>query len=232
MALPVYLAMTAGEISRCSQLPEQIAWMACHFSSYGLGLSNLPRDLPEGSILILNDRIPVQDHDPDLVAHQLRESAVNFNASGVLLDFQRPGDPRSAAIASVITQTLTCPVAVTESYAEELNCPVFLEAPRAYQPLESCIAKWDGRELWLEASYAPGTITVTQTGSQYTEKADPPEGLTIHRDEPLHCSYCIRKTDESVDFYFRRTAEDLAALLEKAEKLGITHAVGLYQELF
>ena len=48
MAIGRYFAMTAAEIRGCSALPAGIAWMACHFSPYGTGLSNLPPELPEG----------------------------------------------------------------------------------------------------------------------------------------------------------------------------------------
>lgn len=231
MALPLYLAMTAAETEGWDTLPDHLAWMACHFSSYGLGLSNIPRQLPQGSLLILNDRTPVQEHDPELVAQQLAEAVENLTAEGVLLDLQRPVTPQATAIVRSVVQALPCPVAVTECYAEELNCPVFLEAPRAYHTLEACIRKWDRRELWLEASFSPGIVTVTKAGSRYTPHSHFPEDLPIHIDEKLHCSYCIRKTDDAVQFHFRRTQDDLAALLEKAEKLGITHAIGLYQEL-
>ena len=72
MALTLYLAMTAAELQNCRQIPEHIAWMACHFSPYSSGISNVPVQLPAGSVLILNDRIPPQGHDPELVARQLQ----------------------------------------------------------------------------------------------------------------------------------------------------------------
>ena len=88
MALPLYLALTAAEFQNCSSLPEHAAWMACHYSPYGLGLSNIPKDLPQGSMLILNDRTPPCRHDPELIARQLGEIAERFQCGGVLLDFQ------------------------------------------------------------------------------------------------------------------------------------------------
>lgn len=84
-----YLAMTGAEIRSCSQLPEKIAYMACHFSPYGTGLTNLPRELPPGSLLILNDRTPIRGHDPSLVRDTLARLAEQFRCDGVLLDFQR-----------------------------------------------------------------------------------------------------------------------------------------------
>lgn len=231
MALPVYLAMTAAEMEGCEAVPERIAWMACHFSSYGLGLSNIPRQLPEQSILILNDRIPVQGHRPDMVARQLADLAENFSVSGVLLDLQREADPQTEAIVRAVTEALPCPVAVTECYAHGLDCPVFLESPRAYHTLESRVRQWEGRELWLELSLSPGTVTVTKDGSHYTPTSEFPEDLPIHKNETLHCSYCVQESEQEAQFFFRRTHDDLLALLDEGEKLGITKAVGLYQEL-
>ena len=231
MALPLYLAMTAAEMAGCEVLPPRSAWMACHFSSYGLALSNTPQQLPEGSLLILNDRIPVQGHDPQAVARQLAALAEALSAGGILLDLQRAGNPQTAAIVRAVTEALPCPVAVTEHYAGELSCPVFLEAPRCYHHLRDHAAQWQGRELWLEASFSPGTVTVTEEGSCYTPGADLPGELPIHRDEGLHCYYCIQKRDRDVRFFFHRSADNLRALLEEGEALGITRAIGLYQEL-
>ena len=89
MAIAPFLAMTAAEMHSCASLPEKVAWMACHFSPYGLGLSNLPKTLPPGSLLMMDDITPPQGHDPDLIAAQLEECVQKFQCSGVLLDFQR-----------------------------------------------------------------------------------------------------------------------------------------------
>ena len=232
MALPVYLAMTAAEVQGRGDCPRHMAWMACHFSSYGTGLSNLPPELPKGSLLILNDRIPVQGHDPQEVAAQLAQLSEDISAGGVLLDFQRPFDLQTQTIVRAVVQALPCPAAVTENYAAELNCAVFIDAPKAYHPLTTLTEKWKGRQLWLEASFSHGTVTVTQDGSVYEPDTTFPDGLPVHREQKLHCSYCIEKGEKQTRFHFKRTAEDLAALLEEAETLGITKAIGLYQELF
>lgn len=231
MALPLYLAMTAAEAENCRALPEHFAWMACHFSSYGLGLSNLPQQLPQGSILILNDRTPVDQHDPQLITQQLNRLVEEMAIDGILLDFQRPGDLRTAAIAKAVTADLPCPVAVAECYARDLECPVFLEAPRAYHALQSRVSQWQGRQLWLEASFSPGTVTVTEEGSHYTPMESFPQELPICREEGLNCSYCVENKTDMVCYHIWRTAQDLEKLLELAGELGITRAIGLYQEL-
>ena len=58
MAIAPFLAMTAAETRNHSVLPPKIAWMACHFSPYGLGLSNLPQRLPPHALLLLDDITP------------------------------------------------------------------------------------------------------------------------------------------------------------------------------
>ena len=58
MGISHYLAMTGVEIAAAEALPENIAYMACHFSPYGTGLTGAPEVLPKHSMLILNDRIP------------------------------------------------------------------------------------------------------------------------------------------------------------------------------
>ena len=50
MAIKGYLAMTAAEIAAAGAPAYGLAYMACHFSPYGTGLVNLPRELPEGRL--------------------------------------------------------------------------------------------------------------------------------------------------------------------------------------
>ena len=106
MALPLYLALTAGEFQNCSPLPEHTAWMACHYSPYGLGLSNSPRQLPEGAMLILNDRIPISGHDPQRIADQLQQTLEQLSCDSLLLDFQRPDKAETAGLCRLLAQQL------------------------------------------------------------------------------------------------------------------------------
>ena len=79
-----HLAMTAAEISYASKLPANPAYMACHFSAYGTGLSNMPTQLPKDSLLILNDRVPVCGHDHDLIPEQLRQLVQSLKCNALL----------------------------------------------------------------------------------------------------------------------------------------------------
>ena len=230
MALPLYLGMTAAEFQKCSPLPEHGAWMACHYSPYGLGLSNCPRQLPEGAMLILNDRTPAQGHDPDLIACQLLELEASLHYKYILLDFQRPGSPENTAVVKAILSAPPCPVGVSSLYAGNLTCPVFLPPVPPHVPIADHLSPWRGREVWLEASLGGEVITVTDKGSVLTAlSATIPE--TNQEDQNLHCHYHIRTYTDHIDFTLWRTGEDLVALLQESESLGVTLAVGLWQEL-
>ena len=119
MVLPLYLAMTAAEIRANTDSPPNIGYMACHFSPYGTGLSNRPTHLPEGSILILNDRTPPCRHDPELIVRQLKALYEAIAPFGFLLDLQRPELQENSIIAKAITEALPCPVAVSDLYAKD-----------------------------------------------------------------------------------------------------------------
>lgn len=231
MTFPLYLALTAAEFGKISPLPAGCAWMACHFSCYGTGLSNCPTTLPPGSMLILNDRTPPCGHDPELIARQLSQLVQEQNASCVLLDFQRCDDEETAHIAKAVTAAVPCPVGVAEPYAWETDGPVFLPPPPLHQPLESYLQPWDGREIWLEAALDSEQITVTANGSRFSPGGLDPHGQTCFDEETLHCRYWIQLSDTQAVFSLWRTPEHLNTLLTQAQALGVTKVVGLYQEL-
>ncbi len=230
MAFPFYLAMTAAEIQENRFLPPRLAYMACHFSPYGTGLSNRPKSLPQGSMLILNDRTPIHGHDHKLIAAQLEELAAGSHCSGILLDFQRPGCEETATLVRYLAQVLPYPVAVSHLYAEKLACPVFLPPLPPEEPITEYLRPWQGREIWLEAALEGTVITLTAEGAAFNPLscAPPSEG---HADKSLHCHYTIDVADEQAAFTLFRTREDLQGLLAEAESLGVTQAVGLWQEL-
>ena len=230
-AFPFYLARTAAEFSPGEEPSGACAWMACHFSVYGTGLSNLPETLPPGSMVILNDRIPVHGHDPELILSQLHALTERLRPECILLDFQRPSDPRTARIAAALDGFSGCPLGVSELYAEPLGCPVFLPPPPPDCPPEKWFAPWQGRELWLEAALERTVVTLTEDGAhrEALEYAAPPEGCFPA--PGLFSRYRIRLTESTAQFHLYRTKEELSALLKKAGALGVTRAVGLYQQL-
>ena len=231
MAIAAFLAMTAAEIRSNPVFSHKCGWMACHFSPYGTALSNLPEALPPGSLLILNDRIPWQGHDPDRIAAQLQEVTESLSCHGLLLDFQRPGCPEAARLCETLSRQLPCPVGVSALYAEGLSGPVFLPPVPLQMSVKSYLAPWQGRELWLELALNAEEILLTAEGAAtapLSRWACPAEG---HADPNLHCHYHIEPQEDRAVFTLRRTREDLDALLEAAEPLGVTTAVGLWQEL-
>ena len=229
MALPLYLAMTAAEMEENTHFPPHLAYMACHFSPYGTGLSNIPKTLPPGSMLILNDRTPIHGHDPQLIASQLEDAISAWNLSGILLDFQRPGCEASAQLARLFAAALPCPVGISDLYAKDLNCAVFLPPVMPDTLLSEHLVPWHGRDIWLDISTEGLEITLTEQGAQIIALPQYSDSQDSHADEALPCHYRI-ELEKTSRFTLFRTEQDLQDLLVEAKHLGISRAVGLYQE--
>ena len=181
-------------------------------------------------MLIVNDRTPPHGHNPAYIAQQLKDLVQAHPISCVLLDLQRCEIPENAQIAQAVVQALPCPTAVSEHYALDLNCPVFLPPPPLHKPLKEHLAPWQGRDIWLEAALNCEQITVTAEGSGFSPLCEPP-AETGFDDTRLHCRYQISVSDEQAQFALWRTPEHLDCLLQEAQDLGVSRAVGLYQEL-
>lgn len=231
MALTPFLAMTASEIEKVSAFPANIAWMACHFSPYGLGLSNLPKELPPGSLLIVDDITPPSRHDPVLIAEQLTLCAERFQCRAILLDFERQNHPETAVLTKHLTEALTCPTAVSANYAGNLACPVFLPPALPSVPLEAYFAPWKCRDIWLEIGLCGEILTLTQQGCSVTPLPFPDLKGEGFSEPKLHCHYSVETDENSARFTLWRNSDDIRHLLEEAESLGVTAAVGLFQEL-
>lgn len=229
MAIPVNLAMTAAEFRICPCFPPEIGWMACHFSPSGPGLSNLPRALPPGSLLILDDQSPFDRHDSDCIADELAACVQSLDCAALLLDFQRPDAARVRSLTDRLSKSLPCPVAVTPPCARETDAAVFLPPLPSHVPLKDWIAPWPGRDAWLELSLDRETVTLTPQGAQIGP-GDFEDGDGF-ADKKLHCHYSVAVENEKAVFRLWRTPEDLTELIQEAESLGIQRAVGLYQEL-
>lgn len=224
-----YLAMTAAEFQSCEHLPEKMGWMACHFSPYGTGLTNLPRQLPPGSLLIVNDRTPIHGHDPERIRDTLAEVIATRQCAAVLLDLQRPSQ-EAAAIARALSE-LDCPMILPPELAGA-DDPVFLPPVPLTLTVSEYLRPWGGRPIWLEAALDSQQITVTATGSSFTSPP-PGTGQECPLSEPLlHCHYRVEVSAERAVFTLRRTEGDLAGLLAEAHEWGIAGSVGLYQELW
>lgn len=229
MAIPCYLAMTAAEFGICANFPEHMGWMACHFSPYSTGLSNLPPSLPEGSMLILNDRTPIHRHDPSRIGESLGKLAASLRCRGVLLDFQTPDIPETAALARHLAQALPCPVGVSEPYAVE-GSPVFLPPVPLDTPLPEYLKPWQGQEIWLDAALDATQIRLTPEGAVLAPVPWEAPRETDRLDDRLHCRYRVELEEDCAKFTLYRTRETVQELLREAESLGVTAAVGLFQE--
>ena len=229
MGISRYLAMTAAEMEAFSP-PEgwTAACMACHFSPYGTGLSNIPSALPSGAMLILNDRTPFHGHDPERITGQLLEALDRLHFGSLLVDFERPDVDAYHKLCQMLTQRLPCPVGVSMLYAEELDCPVFLPPVPLDQPLEEYISPWKGRALWLDVAPDAACVTVTEEGSTLMPLPFSPPPSDAFTEETLHCRYRTEILPDKINFYLWRNWE---SLIQEADSLGVTKCIGLYQEL-
>ena len=231
MGLTTYLAMTAAEIHTALDLPEHIVWMACHFSSYATGLSNCPTSLPPGSLLMVNDRTPIWHHDPAHILMQLQHMEKELQPDGIILDFQRPDCWETEQLTGILVKELTCPVAVSEHYSADFDCPVFLSAPPLCVSLEEHLKKWSGRKIWLEAVLSAEILTLTSDGCTRLEDIYSQSAVFDYDAPELFCSYRFTVSEEKAVFTLQRSKEDLRRLLEAAKVLGVERAIGFYQQL-
>lgn len=228
IAIPLHLAMTAAEMGSTAPLPQHPAWMACHFSPYSTGLTNLPGKLPPQTLLILNDRTPIHSHDPERVCRELSQVLQKFQCPGLLVDFQNKPCPESAELVSYLAAHIPVPIALPPDY--DRGKAVFLPPIPTDVPPEHYLHPWADREIWLEAALEGQDICLTREGASFS----PNRRFSfdhVHEDPALHCHYSILDTPEGFLFHTWRTPEDLSQLLTSAQALGVKAAVGLYQEL-
>lgn len=226
-----HLAMTAAEFTGAQTLPRHIAWMSCHFASGNQGLSNLPPKLPAESLIALDDSIPPNGHDPEMILEQLTACAHSQEPGGILLDFQRPGIPELKEIAAILVSRLPCPVCVSSLYAKDLDCPVFLSPPPPHCVLADWMRPWENREIWLEIALEAETIIVTETGSQVSQLVPHPLPELPFIDEELCCRYQVEVLEDRAIFTLARDPEMTRRLTDAAQKQNIDRFISLYQQM-
>lgn len=232
MSIPLFFAMTDQEIHQCSSMPGRTAWMACHFASGGAGLANTPSHLPPNSMLILDDRIPFQQHNTQLICKQIQDLVHRLEISCVLLDFERPPADAIKAMARDLVRCLSCPVGVPPGYAQNLDCAVFLPPVPPHISPEEYLRPYGDREIWLEMALDGSVATITEKGCVCTSMPFPERPSCSHYEPELLSHYQIQIESGQIRFSFHRTETDLEILHNEVEKLGVTTAIGLYQELF
>jgi hypothetical protein len=168
-------------------------------------------------------------HDPDWILWQLSSLISRLGCASLLLDFQRQDISGQQELAHLLVKALPCPVGVSELYAAELPCPVFLPPLPPDRLLSEHLTPWQNREIWLEAALEGITLTLMESGCSVEALFDFPEDGQA--DNKLHCHYTAGITGKSAIFHLWRTRQNLDTLLAEAETLGVTKAVGLWQEL-
>ena len=225
MPFDFFLAQTGAQAHMPLPPEAKQAWMACHFSPYGTGLSNLPRQLTPGSMLILNDRIPVATHDPQRIAAELEALATEHHCSRVLLDFQRPQEPQSAIIARMIAKALPCPVGISECYASGWDGAIFLPPPPLHTSLKAYIAPWQDHSIWLEVMPEQARYTITKDGCHREPLKT--EASLPYFDPITCCRYDVQIGNDAILFTLSRGQAELAILQQEEN---IDCFVGLYQD--
>ena len=228
MALPLYLAMTRQEMEYAPALPR---YPGCFFPD-GPGLCDLPHVLPPESLLILTDRIPWRGQAPAPVAAQIAEAAKRLECGCVLLDLEKDPSEFAADVAKILSEVLPCPLAAPPGFADDSDCAVFLPPCPLHVPLAEYLHPWQGQEVWLDVTMQQETITVMPEGTRYGSPtpADRQDGGWF--DEILLCRCITKMAEDQVQFLLFDTPDTLKLKLEQAAALGVTKAVGLYQELY
>ena len=231
MFLPIYLAMTSQEIAQFEDISSTLCYMSCHFSLSGTGLTNIPNRLIPHSLLCIDDSTPITSHDPKSVCEQIQDMIDNRNIDGILLDFQRDGNPFAHKIIESILEYINCPVAVSHIYAKGYSCPVFLPPLPLRIPLLDHLSPWAGRDIWLEISTVKQMATVKPDCFAVEDILNIPMEHPHFTDTSLLCHYSTHVKPDRITFYIHRTAEDLMQLQLQAQKLGVSKFVGLWQQL-
>ena len=226
MGIPHYLAMTESEIAGCPRLPGHLAWIGCRFGPEGL--LGLPEALPSGSLLILDDQVPLGTTPISEITARLAQVLERLSCRGLVLDFQRPGIDAQRVLAAALPGQLPCPVAAPPEYAAE-GCALFLPPVPGNVTIEDYLSPWVGQEIWLDTTPAEWTLHLTPAGCAAADEALPDWSDGFY-DKALCCVYRIQETDDGFLFRLSRNRRCTEALLERGAKLGVTLAVGLWQE--
>ena len=205
MVLPLYLAMTGAEM--CT-IPHPAYLMA--------DWSDRP---PAGFLPVITDRQPLTMQAVD----ELCRIAENWDLA--LLDFEKPVTPEARRLLA----RLPCPAAAPPGYSD--TGPVFLPPAPLHVPLEAYLEPWQGRDLWLDAALRQQTITVTEAGTTFSDFSPAANLSGGYHDKNLHCRFIQEYYPDRAVFTLFDTPETLADKLNYAAVLGISRAVGLYQEL-
>ena len=202
MVLPLYLAMSAVEMR---PIP--------HPAFLVLEDSQTP---PAGVLPVITDAFP-PDRQTLLRLCQGRDA--------VLLDFERPP---TAQVREMI-RDLPCPAGAPPGYAHE--GPLFLPPAPLHVPMEEYLSPWKGREIWLEAALQRQVVTVTAEGCTVFPPCTNTDFEGGFYSEKLQCRFRQNFSENQAVFTLFDTPDTLRIKLDRAGELGVTRAIGLFQEL-
>lgn len=226
MKIPFYLAMTAEEFLPTARLPAHLAYLGTHFSENGSGLVGLPDKVPEGSILIIDDRTPFQDHDLKMILRQIRETYENNRCTGILLDFQKPYSENLRRVTEAVLHDFPGHTAVTKEYFSD-SAILFLPLLPG-DDIAASLSPFAGRNIWLDLSPSPISCLIA-SGCYISENKK--SAACPLQDTALNCHYGTALRQDGIQFTLQRTIDDCSSLLEKAAALGVSAGFALYQEI-
>lgn len=224
MSIPLYLAMNEEEMSRSSELPKNLAITGLCFSPEGQGLDGMPkREVPEGVLFLLEDRIPWEGHDLETVCREAASLLVRTKAFGLLLDFERPPTEETQRLAYALGQC-----------CKELGCKIGM--PKGYEgggarflPSPPCFKKPESQEgpVWFEAIPTAFDIVITSQGAQCKDSAN----ISVWEEDrfypPLGAYYRAHRADHSLNVHLYDTPN---SLLKRMEAIGAELAVGMWRQ--
>ena len=97
-------------------------------------------------------------------------------------------------------------------------------------PLEKYLLPWADREVWLEAALCQERIVIDRNGTSFSDDFSE-QPCNSFNCQKLCCRYTIKVREDHIIFTLFDTVETLERKLALAQSLGVTRAVGLYQEL-
>lgn len=234
MSIPLFLAFTAEEFSQKVPFPAKTAWMSVHFSPNGSGLTNLPPQLPQGSLILLDDHIQWANHSIERVCQELVTVLQRTESIGLLLDFEREPTAETLLLTKALgrcCKELGVALSAPPKYLLEDDTTLFLSpfpcsiAPENIDPQ---------RKVWLDISPVCHSIRISKdctigSPAPYT-RAGIPNSQEVYWDEDLLCNYYSEADGDDIRITLFRDATSAAKLLNRLNPAKIQLAIGLWRD--
>ena len=231
MPIPLFLAMSPYEFTVCGKLPPRVAWMSLRFSPSGQGLSNQPKALPPGSLMILDDWIPWHGHSSSRIAQELEQLLGRLGCCGLLLDFERPPQTETLLLANALSclcKQRGIPMAAPPAYLVNDHMEVFLP-PLPVLPRRNR----DSSRLWVDVSPVEQSFKI---GPDMTEPLPPahryrsPQPQNWQHSGELPMLYRTYRQGDAIVLHLRRDPSVVRDYLCSQTDCRIRFALGLWKE--